>query len=227
MIKHRLFGTANPNPPKPPPTLDDASKVLGTRADELDAKIKKCDQELFKCKEQMKKQRGPAQEATKRRAMQVLQQKKTYETQRMQMTNQQFNMDQVSFGISTAKDTITTVAAMKGATKELKKAYKSIDIGEIESMHDQMSDLLDVSNDIQEALGEAYGAQQDVDESDLMAELDGLEEELLMDLEQPSTTANYLTNIETPNAPHSLPQTAASGTNNNNNNNNKLAANAT
>jgi charged multivesicular body protein 5 len=211
---HRLFGTANPNPKPAPPTLDDASKALDGRTEDLDMKIKKCDAELLKCKELMKKQRGGSNEATKRRAMQILQQKKTYESQKMQLMNQQFNMNQVSFSISTAKDTVTTVAAMKSASKELKKAYKSIDIGEIESMHDQMSDLLDMSNDIQEALGEAYGTQEDIDESDLMAELEGLDEELLMEMEQQqfNVATGNLTSIETPNAPKSVPTASATTT---------------
>ncbi len=53
---------------------------MSDRADGLDAKIKKLDDELVRYREQMKKMRpGPAQNAIKQRAMRVLKQKKMYD----------------------------------------------------------------------------------------------------------------------------------------------------
>jgi hypothetical protein len=55
-----------------------------------------------------------------------------YETQREQLMQQAFNMDQAHFATESLKDTVTTVSAMKLANKELKKQFKKVDIDEIE-----------------------------------------------------------------------------------------------
>lgn len=61
-----------------------------------------------------------------------------YETQRDQLANQQFNIDQTAFAIDSVKNTQTTVAAMKEASKTLKKEQKKINLNEIENMQDEM-----------------------------------------------------------------------------------------
>jgi charged multivesicular body protein 5 len=61
-----------------------------------------------------------------------------YENQRDQLANQQFNVDQTSFAIETVQSTHQTVAAMKAASKTLKKESKKINLSEIEDMQDEM-----------------------------------------------------------------------------------------
>lgn len=56
-----------------------------------------------------------------------------YEQQRDSLASQSFNLDQVGFAIETSKDTMDTVKAMKSSAKELKNAYNSIKISEIEA----------------------------------------------------------------------------------------------
>ena len=57
---------------------------------------------------------------------------------------------------------------MKQANKDLKKAYKKIDINDVEDLHDDMSDLLAEADEINEVLGQSYGVPEDIDESDLL-----------------------------------------------------------
>ena len=59
----------------------------------------------------------PARDAAKRRALQVLKQKRLYENQREQLYNQQFNLEQVGFATQTAKETVVQVEAMRAANK--------------------------------------------------------------------------------------------------------------
>ena len=68
----------------------------------------------------------------KQRAMRVLKQKKLYENQLEGLRNQSFNMEQANFTTQMLKDTKTTVDAMKGGLKDMKKYYKKVDIGKIE-----------------------------------------------------------------------------------------------
>ncbi|KAJ4748765.1 Charged multivesicular body protein 5 [Rhynchospora pubera] len=172
----KIFGAKKK---EPPPSIQDATDRINKRGESVDEKIKRLDVELAKYKEQIKKTRpGPAQEAVKARAMRVLKQKRMYEGQRDMLYNQTFNLDQVSFATEGIKDAQQTMSAMKSANKELKGMMKTVRIEDIDSMQDEMMDLMDVSNEIQESLGRSYNIPDDIDEDDLMGELDALEEDM-------------------------------------------------
>jgi len=179
---NRLFGTAKAKAPKP--TLDGASKSLQDRGSELEGRIKTLDQELARYTDQMRKMKpGPAKASVQQRALGVLKQKKMYEAQRDKMSSTQFNMDQIKFAQDSMVDTVSTVSAMKDANAALKKQFKSIDINKVEDLQDDMSDLLEQSNEIQSVLGRSYNLE-DVDES-------ALEDELRMLEEDPSLFQSY------------------------------------
>ncbi|ONM30820.1 SNF7 family protein [Zea mays] len=95
--------------------------------------------------------------------------------------NQTYNLDQVGFAADGLKDAQQTMNAMKAANKELKGMMKTVKIDEIDNMQDEMTDLMDVSNEIQETLGRSYNIPDDVDEEELMGELDALESDMEFD----------------------------------------------
>jgi charged multivesicular body protein 5 len=133
---HRLFGKSKAKVEAP--TLEDTSGGIGSRIGDIEKKIDGLDNELRKYKEQLKKANGATATNIKKRAMDVLKRKRMYEAQRDQLANQQFNIDQTSFAIETVKSTHTTVAAMKMASKTLKKENKKISLDDIEDMQDEM-----------------------------------------------------------------------------------------
>lgn len=75
------------------------------------------------------------------------------------------------------KNVMTTVEVMKSTQKTLKQQYGKIDIDKIEKMQDEMADLMEMGNEIQESLGRSYDVPEDVDETELDAELEALGEE--------------------------------------------------
>ncbi|XP_038977095.1 vacuolar protein sorting-associated protein 60.2-like [Phoenix dactylifera] len=173
----RVFGASKKK--DPPPTIEDSTDKINKRGEIADEKIKKLDAELARYKEQIKKTRpGPAQEAVKARAMRVLKQKRMYEGQRDMLYNQTFNLDQVSFAAEGLKDAQQTMSALKSANKELKGMMKTVKIEDIDSMQDEMMDLMDTSTEIQESLGRSYNVPDDIDEDELMGELDALEADM-------------------------------------------------
>ncbi|KAJ0985028.1 hypothetical protein J5N97_003384 [Dioscorea zingiberensis] len=173
----RVFGAKKNK--DPPPTIQDATDRISKRGESVDEKIQKLDNELARYREQIKKARpGPAQEALKARAMRVLKQKRMYEGQRDMLYNQTFNLDQVAFAAEGLKDAQQTMTALKSANKELKGMMKTVKIQDIDSMQDEMMDLMDVSAEIQESLGRSYNVPDDIDEEDLMGELDALEADM-------------------------------------------------
>ncbi|CAG8802982.1 27071_t:CDS:2, partial [Racocetra persica] len=169
----------------PKPTLNDAIVATDGRVSAVEVKIKKLDGELAKYKDQMKKMReGPGKNAVKNKALRVLKQKKMYESQRDQLQQQSFNMEQASFTTENLRNVATTVDAMQLANKEMQKQYKKIDINKIESVQDDMEDLMEQANEIQETLGRTYGLPEDIDEEELEAELEALDDELNFEEEE-------------------------------------------
>ncbi len=133
----RIFGSKKEV--APPPSLTDAAGGIGGRVDNLDAKIKKLDDELRVHKEKLKTAKGAAKKLATKRAMDVLKRKRMYESQRDQLAGQQFNIESASFAIDSAKDTVTTIAAMKNANTQLKKQYKEFNIDQIEDITDDLA----------------------------------------------------------------------------------------
>jgi len=177
----RLFGRAKPV--APPPTLEQASDSMNARVDRIDEHCKKLDGQLAAFREQIRKTRpGPSQESLKRRALAVLKQRRMYDSQMGTLMQQQLNVEQTRFQVESIQTTVGTVQAMKGAAKEMRtamKVHKELDISYIDKLNDELSDMADLTGEINETLGYSYGVPDDVDEADLMAELDGLEDDLL------------------------------------------------
>lgn len=182
---NRIFGSRKPQ--APPPNLNDCVANIDSRADSVEKKIAKLDQELAKYSNEMKKMReGPAKNAVKQKALRVLKQKKIYEGQREALMNQSFNIEQQNMAIQTMRDTKTTMTAMQMGLKEMKKEFKKVDLNKIENMQDDLADILEQANEVQDVMGRTYGMPE-VDESELEAELEALGDELALD-----TDTSYL-----------------------------------
>jgi len=199
---NRIFGNKKKAPPAP--GLSDTAAGLGGRVDEMDKKIMGLEQELRVYKDKIKKARTPAaKQGIQKRAMEVLKRKKMYENQRDMVAGQQFNIDQASFGIESAKANVQTIAAMKGANQELKRTLKKdLNIDDVEDLADDMAEMMDDFNEINEALGRNFSTPDDIDEADLDAELEMLEDELFEeDAEAVDATPSYLQTNEMPATP--------------------------
>ncbi|KAF9821477.1 hypothetical protein IEO21_00723 [Rhodonia placenta] len=189
---NRIFGSSSSK--KPTPSLQDAIASTDSRMASIEVKIKKLDGELARYKEQMSKLRnGAGKNAIQERAMRTLKQKRMYESQLAQLTQQTFNMESAALATENLRNTMATVDAMKQANKELKKQYGKFDIDKIESMQYDMEDLLEQANEVQESLSRSYAVPDEIDEADLQAgtdtELDALE------LEADDEGASYLADV--------------------------------
>ncbi|KAL3795222.1 hypothetical protein HJC23_008307 [Cyclotella cryptica] len=180
---NRVFGKKKA-PGPPPPSLGDASSGVGSQIEGLDAKIAQLDKELKLYRDKLKTTKNPAAKKNlQKRAMDVLKRKRMYETQRDQLMGQQFNIDQAAFGIESAKASVATVAAMKAANTELRATIKNdLKIDDVDDLADDMADLMYEFQEINEALAQNFSTPDDIDEADLEAELDMLEDELEEDL---------------------------------------------
>ena len=201
---NRVFGKKKKAGP-PAPGLTETADNLGGRVTEMDKKIAGLENELRAYKDKIKKAKSPAaKQSLQKRAMEVLKRKKMYENQRDMVAGQQFNIDQASFGIESATANVQTIAAMKGATNELQRTLKhDLNIDDVEDMTDDMADMMEDFNDINEALGRNFSTPDDIDEADLDAELEMLEDELFDEEvgETADATPSYLQADHLPDTP--------------------------
>ncbi|KAK5016014.1 charged multivesicular body protein 5 [Cryomyces antarcticus] len=173
---NRLFGAKSTGPK---PTLNSAIANVDGRIETIDVKLAKLNAELATYQTRLARMKdGPGKAAIKQKALKVLRQRKLYESQRDQLQQQSWNMEQAGMMQDNLKNTMTTVDAMKTTTKELRKQYGKVNIDKIEKMQDEMADLMDMGNDIQESISRSYDVPEDVDEAELDAELEALGEEV-------------------------------------------------
>lgn len=64
--------------------------------------------------------------------MRILKERKLYESQREQLQQQSFNMEQAAFTTENLKNVMTTVDAMKTANQTMKQQYKKVNLDKIE-----------------------------------------------------------------------------------------------
>ncbi|POS86460.1 putative charged multivesicular body protein 5 [Erysiphe pulchra] len=174
---NRLFGVKGATASKP--TLDSAITNVDERVSSIDVKLAAINAELTGYQTKLSKMRdGPGKTAIKQKALKVLQRRKMYEGQRDQLQQQSWNMEQAGMMQDNLKNVMITVDAMKQTNKSLKQQYGKINLDKIEQMQNEMADLMDLGNEIQESISRSYDIPDDVDEAELDAELEALEEEV-------------------------------------------------
>jgi len=130
-----------------------------------------------------------------------------YENQRDAVAGQQFNVDQAAFGMESAKASIETVAAIKAAGQQMKRTInKDLNINAVEDLADDMADLMEDFNEINEVLGQNFATPVDLDEADLDAELELLEDEFEEEVtEEVGPMVDSTPSYMLPSQPTSLP----------------------
>ena len=93
----------------------------------------------------------------------------SYESQLEQLQQQTFNMEQAQMTTENLSNTMATVDAMQTANKQMRKQYGKIDIDKIDSIQDDLQDLIESATEVQETLGRSYGVPDEIDEADLEA----------------------------------------------------------
>ena len=176
----RVFGGRSKAPPK---SLDEVGTTLEQRIDTLDARIAKLDAELRKHREAIKAlggRGGPALEQAKKRAMNVLKQKRLLEGQRDKISENVMRIDETRYTSSALDDQVEMVQALKVAAKTMKtqmKKTKELNPDHVEDIMDDLQDARDQLDDIQESMG-AFDVPVDIDDAELMYEMDMLGEEV-------------------------------------------------
>ena len=113
----------------------------------------------------------------------MMKQRKMYDTQLGQIMNMELNMSNITMAQEQLRYVEASVVAISETAKTMKQAQKAgkMDIGSIEKLQDELSDMMEDAAEIQEIMGQSYGVPDDFDEDDMMADLDMIEDEIIQE----------------------------------------------
>ena len=163
---------------------------VDSRISSLDVKLASLNSELGTYQQRLARMRSlpdssPAKSALRQKAMKLLQQRKMYESQREQLQQQSWNMEQAGMMQDNLQNAMVTVEAMKSTTKELKKQYgrEGELVAKVEKAQDELAEMMDVGEEVMMGLGRSamFDVPEGVSEEDLDAELEALGEEMVFE----------------------------------------------
>lgn len=159
--------------------MNQAQQGLQTRMSKLDTEISQLNMQLTNIQKRLSLIKSPlGQRPLRAQALKLLNKRKKLEQMRDSLDNQDWSMTQAQMMTDTLQNTMISVNAMKQNNAVLKAQYGKIDIDKLEDMQDEMVDLIEKGEELQNALSlNTVGDVDDIDESELDAELDALAED--------------------------------------------------
>uniref|UniRef100_A0A2C9KH19 Charged multivesicular body protein 4b n=1 Tax=Biomphalaria glabrata TaxID=6526 RepID=A0A2C9KH19_BIOGL len=112
-------------------------------------------------------------------ALQALKRKKRYEKQLQQIDGTLSTIEFQREALENASTNTEVLSVMGVAAKALKGAHNNLDVDKVHDLMDEVAEQQDVANEISDAISHPVGFGQDMDEDDLLAELEELEQEEL------------------------------------------------
>lgn len=167
----KMFGKKGNNAPSPQEAIQrlrETEEMLQKKSDFLEKKI---EQEIAIAKKNGTK--------NKRAALQALKRKKRYEKQLQQIDGTLSTIEFQREALENASTNTEVLRVMGDAAKALKSAHKNMNVDDVHNLMDDVAEQQEIANEISDAISNPVGFGQDVDEDDLMAELEELEQENL------------------------------------------------
>ncbi|CAL1528047.1 unnamed protein product [Lymnaea stagnalis] len=168
----KLFGDGKkdkaPTPQEGIQRLREVEEMLMKKSDFLEKKI---DAEIAIARKSGTK--------NKRVALQALKRKKRYEKQLQQIDGTLSTIEFQREALENASTNTEVLSVMGIAAKALKGAHNNLDVDKVHDLMDDVAEQQEVANEISDAISHPVGFGQDLDEDDLLAELEELEQEEL------------------------------------------------
>ncbi|KAJ1642748.1 ESCRT-III subunit protein snf7 [Coemansia erecta] len=115
----------------------------------------------------------------KRVALAALKRKKILQEQLDKMMGSRMTIETQVMAIEAANINMETFTAMKLGTEAMKNIHKKLDIDKVEDTLDDMEEQMELANGVSEAISQPKLFGAELDEDELNAELEGLEQEEL------------------------------------------------
>ncbi|KAJ2683987.1 ESCRT-III subunit protein snf7 [Coemansia spiralis] len=115
----------------------------------------------------------------KRAAIAALKRKKLYEVQRDKMSGTRMTIEAQAMSIEAANVNLETLKAMQVGAKAMKQIHAGMDANTVDETLDQIREQMDINNEISDAISQPQLFGAEMDEDELAAELEELEQEEL------------------------------------------------
>ncbi|ESO01975.1 hypothetical protein HELRODRAFT_155763 [Helobdella robusta] len=115
----------------------------------------------------------------KRAAIAALKRKKRFEKQLQQVDGTLSTIEFQRDALENASTNTEVLKVMGDAAKALKSAHSHMNVDDVHNLMDDVAEQQEIANEISNAISNPVGFGQDVDEDDLLAELEELEQEEL------------------------------------------------
>lgn len=133
-----------------------------------------------KIEDEMKKARANAT-SNKRLAMAALRQKQAHENELDRIAGTRLTLETQVNAIESANLNAETMVAMKKGADALKGIHSKLQVEKVDQTMDSIREQMDLTNEISDAISNPVGMGNMVDEDELKAELEALEQEELDD----------------------------------------------
>lgn len=188
----RLFGRSGDKAPTPQEAiqrLTETEEMLQKKSDFLEKKI---ETEIATARKHGTK--------NKRAALMALKRKKRYEKQLQQIDGTLSTIEFQREALQNASTNTEVLRVMGDAAGALRRAHQNMNVDDVHNLMDDVAEQQEIANEISDAISNPVGFQQDVDEDDLLAELEELEQQ---DLEEKLLDVGP--SVELPSVPSALP----------------------
>lgn len=113
----------------------------------------------------------------KRVALAALKRKKRFEKQLQQIDGTMSTIEFQREALENANTNTQVLVIMGEAAKALKKAHDNMDVDKVHELMDEVQEQQEIANEISEAISNPVGFGTDVDDDELLAELEKMEQE--------------------------------------------------
>jgi len=143
----------------------------------------------------------------KRVALQALKRKKRFEAQLNQIDGTLTTLEYQREALENANTNTEVFKAMSHAAKASKAAHDSLDIDKVHDLKDEIAEQTEIANEISNVISSPIGMDTAIDEDELMAELEELEQEDLDKelLDLPAAASSTLPEVPSENVPAAAP----------------------
>jgi len=186
-VAMNLFGRSNKTPPAPQPTApttnapDNKAAITKVR-DTLETIGKRKDHLMRKVDGEVKNAKQFSAQGKKREALQCIKRKKMFEKQLEQLGNTEITLETQMLTLESMNMNQEALAAQRLAAKTMQNQMTNMGgVDAVEETMDQVEDGLADANEIADALGRSVAMPGMEDEDELLAELEGLEQDELAD----------------------------------------------
>lgn len=166
----KIFGKGKkakaPTPQEAIQKLRETEEVLVKKQEFLEQKIQ---QELVSAKKHGTK--------NKRAALQALKRKKRYEQQLSQIDGTLSTIEFQREALENATTNTEVLKTMSDAARAMKEAHQHMDIDKVDDLMSEITEQQDIAQQISDAISKPVGFGDDVDEDELLAELEEMEQE--------------------------------------------------